>query len=134
MSSESGSGIVYVVDDDDAVRDATQLLLETYGFDVRAFPSAASFLSSFSPATAACILLDLHMPQMGGLELLQALRSTGTRTPVIVMSGQRDAGVDAELQQAGVSAIFSKPCDDETLIGAIRAATAAPLPGPSGRR
>lgn len=119
------SGIIYVVDDDDAVRDATQLLLETYGFDVRAFPSAATFLASFDHASAACILLDLHMPQMGGLELVQTLRSWGARTPVIIVSGRRDAGVDAELQQAGVSAIFSKPCDDDVLIGAIRAAVAA---------
>lgn len=119
------SGIIYVVDDDDAVRDATQLLLETYGFDVRAFPSAATFLASFDNASAACILLDLHMPQMGGLELVQTLRSWGARTPVIIISGRRDAGVDAELQQAGVSAIFSKPCDDDVLIGAIRAAVAA---------
>jgi two-component system response regulator FixJ len=119
------SGIIYVVDDDDAVRDATQLLLETYGFDVRAFPSGATFLASFDQASAACILLDLHMPQMGGLELVQTLRSWGARTPVIIISGRRDAGVDAELQQAGVSAIFSKPCDDDVLIGAIRAAVAA---------
>jgi FixJ family two-component response regulator len=122
MNPDPKPGIVYVVDDDDAVRDATQLLLETYDFKVRAFPSAATFLSGFSYLTAACVLLDLHMPKMGGLELVQALRSWGTRTPVIIMSGRRDAGLDAELQQAGVSAILSKPCEDEVLIGAIRTA------------
>ncbi len=76
----------------------------------------------FSYTSAACILLDLHMPKMGGLELLQALRPWGTRTPVVIMSGRRDASVDADLQQAGVAAILSKPCEDEVLIGAIRAA------------
>ena len=120
----SDAGIIYVVDDDDAVRDATRLLLETCGFNVLGFPSAAAFLASFSQDLGACILLDLHMPKMGGLELLQSLRSKGVRTPVIIMSGRRDAGVDTDLQQAGVSAIFSKPCDDDALIGAIRAAMA----------
>lgn len=123
MHSDPKAGIIYVVDDDDAVRDATQLLLESYDFKVRAFPSAATFLAGFSYTAAACILLDLHMPKMGGLELVQALRSWGTRTPVIIMSGRRDAGIDAELQLAGVSAILSKPCEDELLIGAIRTAT-----------
>jgi two-component system response regulator FixJ len=122
MTSDPKPDIVYVVDDDEAVRDATQLLLETYDFQVRAFPSAATFLAGFSYRSAACIVLDLHMPKMGGLELVQALRSWGTRTPVIIMSGRRDAATDAELQQAGVSAILSKPCDDEILIGALRAA------------
>ena len=120
----SDAGIIYVVDDDDAVRDATRLLLETCGFNVLGFPSAAAFLASFSQDSGACILLDLHMPKMGGLELLQSLRSKGVRTPVIIMSGRREPGVDADLQQAGVSAIFSKPCDDDALIGAIRAVTA----------
>ena len=122
MQTEPKPGIIYLVDDDDAVRDATQLLLETYGFHVRAFPSAATFLAGFSYTAAVCIVLDLHMPKMGGLELVQALRSWGTRTPVVIMSGRRDAAVDAELQQAGVSAILAKPCEDEVLIGAIRAA------------
>lgn len=122
MPADPIGGIVYVVDDDDAVRDATQFLLETYGFNVEAFPSAATFLATFRHAPAACILLDLHMPQMSGLELLQALRSSGTRTPVVIISGRRDGGVDAELQQAGVSAILSKPCEDEVLIAAIRKA------------
>jgi two-component system, LuxR family, response regulator FixJ len=119
--SDPKRDIVYLVDDDDPVRDATQLLLETCGFQVRAFPSAATFLAGFSYGSAACILLDLHMPKMGGLELVQALRSWGTRTPVIIMSGRRDAALDVELQAAGVSAILSKPCEDEALLGAIRA-------------
>ena len=121
----SDPDIIYVVDDDDAVRDATQFLLETYGFKVRAASSAATFLAAFSYANAACIVLDLHMPKMGGLELVQALRAWGTRTPVVILSGRRNPAVDAELQQAGVSAILSKPCEDEVLIGAIRAAMAA---------
>lgn len=128
MSPDLRHGIVYVVDDDDAVRDATQLLLETYGFAVRTFPSAATFLAGFSYGSAACIVLDLHMPQMGGLELVQALRSWGADTPVVVMSGRRDAATDAELGQAGVAAILSKPCDDEVLIAAIR--SASPGTGP----
>jgi two-component system response regulator FixJ len=122
MPAESKRTVICVVDDDDAVRDATQFLLETYGFEVRAFPSAATFLADFSLAATACILLDLHMPQMGGLELVQALRSWGAQTPVVILSGRRDAAMDSELQAAGVSAILSKPCEDEVLIAAIRAA------------
>jgi two-component system response regulator FixJ len=117
-----GGDLIHIVDDDDAVRDATQLLLEAYGFRVQSHASALAFLQGFHEANASCIVLDLHMPEMDGLELVELLRSHGVRTPVVVISGRRDALLDAGLVRQGVAAILSKPCEDEVLIGAIGAA------------
>jgi two-component system response regulator FixJ len=118
----AGDGIVHIVDDDDAVRDATQLLLETCGFAVQSHASALTFLQAFHEANAGCILLDLHMPEMDGVELVELLHAHGVQTPVVVMSGRRDAMLDAELGRIGVAAILSKPCDEEVLLRTVRAA------------
>jgi two-component system response regulator FixJ len=112
--------IVYIVDDDEAVRDSTRLLLESQDIAVRDFASPRAFLAAFDAAEAACIVLDLHMPEMSGLELLEMLRGRGIATPVVVVSGRRDGALDTQIRRAGVSGIFSKPYDDELLLQQLK--------------
>ena len=109
---------VYIVDDDEAVRDSIRLLLESSGFAAQEFASADLFLKS-ETADMGCLLLDLHMPGISGLELLRVLRSRGMRRPVIVVSGRRDPVQDAEVWAAGASALLSKPFDDQQLLDLV---------------
>jgi two-component system response regulator FixJ len=108
------------VDDDEAVRDSVQVLLESYGMTVRAFGSAEEFLAH-APSEPACLILDVHMPGMGGVALLEHLRDRSDRLPVIVITGRSDAGLRRRVERAGVAAMLDKPVEDEQLIGAIRA-------------
>jgi two-component system response regulator FixJ len=109
---------VYIVDDDEAVRDSIRLLLESSGFAAREFASADLLLRT-DAHDMGCLLLDLHMPGISGLELLRLLRSRGLRRPVIVVSGRRDPVQDAELWAAGASALLSKPFDDQQLLDLV---------------
>lgn len=81
---------VYVVDDDDAVRDSMRVLLESSGLDVRVYSSAQEFLAHVCKSPKGCLLLDLHMPGMSGVELLEALRMQGSRLPVVIITGRSD--------------------------------------------
>ena len=109
---------VYIVDDDEAVRDSIRMLLESSGFVARDFASADLFLDTDTD-DMGCLLLDLHMPGVSGLELLRLLRSRGMRRPVIVVSGRRDTVQDAEVWAAGASALLSKPFDDQQLLDLV---------------
>ncbi len=112
--------LVYIVDDDEAVRDSTCMLLESHNLRTKAFASAGAFLDAFEPGCAACIILDLHMPQMSGVKLLEHLRSRGLSTPVIVVSGRRDPVLDQQIRRAGALGILSKPTDDTDLLALVR--------------
>jgi FixJ family two-component response regulator len=114
--------IVYVVDDDDAVRDSMRLLLESYGMTVCDFSSARGFLGGLPKPGNCCLLLDLHMPEMGGFELLGALRERGANIPVIAITGRGDASLRERVKQAGALDLLLKPVDDAELVGAIERA------------
>ncbi|HJR55362.1 MAG TPA: response regulator [Rhizomicrobium sp.] len=116
------AGIVYIVDDDDAVRDSTVWLLKAAGLGAVAFASAGAFLESFDPRRKAVILLDLHMPGMSGLELLELLQARRVRTPVIVISGRRDPQLDELVTRAGAIAILGKPSGKTELLTLVRQA------------
>lgn len=113
---------VYVVDDDDAVRDSLKILLESYGLAVRDFGSVPDFLDALEPSGAACLVLDLHLPVMGGFDVMTTLAQRGSRLPVIVITGRGDAQTKARALQAGAVAFLEKPVDDKSLMGAIRTA------------
>ncbi len=111
--------LVYVVDDHRAVRDSLVSLLTSNGIAVRSFASAKDFLARRAHTAQGCLVLDLFMPELSGLELLRLLRARGNRIPVIAISGHRDAVLDAALKRENVLAILSKPFDDAELLGLI---------------
>jgi len=115
---------ICIVDDDAAVRDSLSLLLESGGLETRSYESADAFLLAGSQ-DMACLILDLHMPGLSGLELLRHLRTVGLSLPVFVVSGRRDAQLDAEIQAAGATNLLSKPYDDEQLLTLVKRAVAA---------
>jgi len=116
---------VYIVDDDADVRDSARALLESYDLAVEAFASAEAFLDAFRADCGACLVLDLNMPAMGGLELLEQLRRLEIGMPVIVVTGQGDAQAEERARRAGVFAFFEKPIDDSLIAAIDRALKAA---------
>lgn len=119
MSSEL---MVHVIDDDDAARDSLVFLLGTAQIGVRAYESAVDFLAKLPAAASGCIITDIRMPQMTGLELLQRLKSRNVTLPVIVITGHGDIPLAVEAMKAGAIDFFEKPFDDQALIAAVQAA------------
>jgi two-component system response regulator FixJ len=116
---------VYIVDDDADVRESARALLESYDLAVREFASASAFLEGFKADRKACLLLDLNMPEMGGLELLERLRQLHISLPVIIVTGQGDAAAAERARQAGAFAFFQKPVDGSLIATIDRALAAA---------
>jgi len=113
--------LVAVVDDDDAVRDSLQFLLETAGFTVAAYHSAAQFLSEANHGKLACLIVDQHMPDVTGLQLVGRLRSQGIRLPVALITGSPSSDLLRMARQLGVTQVLEKPLDDEVLLRFIAA-------------
>lgn len=114
--------IVCVVDDDHSVRQALEGLLRSAGFQAAVFPSAEAFLGSRELGTTACLILDLRMPGMGGLELQQRLAREGHRLPIIILTAHGDEDARKRALGAGAVAFVSKPVDGEALINVVEAA------------
>jgi two-component system response regulator FixJ len=117
--------IVYVVEDDAAVRDSLELLLEAHGIQCQAFESAREFFAACRPGTGACLVLDMRMPGMNGVEMLEKLACAGYGLPVVMMSGHADAAMAAKAIAAGARAVVSKPFRDHELLAAIEDAIAS---------
>ncbi|MFA7263484.1 MAG: response regulator FixJ [Caulobacter sp.] len=111
--------LVHIIDDDEAIRDSLVFLLDTAGFAVEASPSATAFLRTVPDPRLGCIVTDIRMPDMTGLELIRVLRADGHDYPVIVITGHGDVPLAVEAMKAGVIDFLEKPFDDETLLGAI---------------
>ena len=120
---------VCVVDDDDGVRDSMRALLESHGFAVIDFNSAASFLAGVQGETFECLLLDLHMPGMSGLELQELLQRRGSHVPAILITGRNDSPLAGRIARAGFAALLQKPVSDERLLLEIRRACSSKLAG-----
>jgi FixJ family two-component response regulator len=110
---------VYVIDDDDAVRDSMRAVLESFEIDVSDYPSASDFLAQVNAPANGCMLLDLHMPGISGLELVEIMRKRGWSLPVIAMTGRSDDLLKERLLRAGVEALLDKPVDETTLTHAL---------------
>ena len=108
--------VVYVVDDDDAVRNAVRLLFSTADLDVETFPSAAAFLERADLERRCCVLLDIRMPGMTGTDLHDELRGRGVRAPVIFITGHGDIPMAVEAMRKGAYDFIEKPFDDEQLL------------------
>jgi FixJ family two-component response regulator len=115
-------GRVFVVDDDAGFRHSMTWRLEGEGFAVEAFANPGEFLEVQSRIEEGCLLLDLKMPGMGGLELVDKLREMGFSMPIIMISAFGDVPDAVRALKAGVCDFFQKPCCTETLLGSIRAA------------
>jgi len=116
---------VYIVDDDADVRESARALLEAYDLAVQEFDSARAFLAGFKADCKACLLLDLNMPEMNGLELLEQLRRLKIGLPVIIVTGQGDADAAERARRAGAFAFLQKPVDDSLIAAVGRALQAA---------
>jgi two-component system response regulator FixJ len=112
--------VVHVIDDDDAARDALQFLLSAADFSVRTYESAKVFLAAIPLAEAGCVITDVRMPEITGLELLRRLKTQGIGWPVIVITGQADVPVAIEAIKGGAVDFIEKPYDAETLLDAVR--------------
>jgi FixJ family two-component response regulator len=115
---------ISVVDDDASVREALANLISSVGYEVELYASAEEFLDSSGASVADCLVLDLRMPGMGGLELQRRLAAEGRETPVIVVTAHGDDEARAESIAAGAVAFLNKPFKEETLLGAIDSALA----------
>lgn len=113
---------VFIVDDDEAVRDSVQVLLEARGFVAAAFESAAAVLAALEARRPACLVVDLHMPAVNGIDLLKTLIVRDIRLPVVMITGRIDRTSRRWAQEAGAAIVLEKPFTDAELFEAIRAA------------
>lgn len=114
--------IVHVIDDDDAARDSLSFLLRSARLEVRTYETAPAFLATVTTLPAGCIITDVRMPEMTGIELLKRLRETNVDVPVIVITGHGDIPLAVEAMKYGAADFFEKPYDDDALLAAVRAA------------
>lgn len=120
----SASGVVHVIDDDEAVRESLEFLLRAARMDVRTYESASIFIANPPKDSAGCIITDVRMPGISGVELLGRLGEIGITMPVIVVTGHGDVQLAVEAMKGGAIDFLEKPFDDEVLLGCVRAALA----------
>ncbi|HEX4505417.1 MAG TPA: response regulator [Alphaproteobacteria bacterium] len=117
---------IAVIDDDDAVRDSVSTLLEAHGFSVRCFASGPEFLQSDFQGKTACLLLDYHMPDMTGIDLLNELKRRGFSYPTILITGLSDAMIQKRAEAAGVLEVLRKPTPHKVILDAVGHAISTP--------
>jgi len=118
MASEA---VVHLIDDDEAVRQSVAFLLATAGFAVRVYESANAFLETLPMLQSGCIVTDIRMPGIDGLELQRQLKARKIALPVIVITGHADVPLAVEAMKAGAADLIEKPFSDDTLLTSIRA-------------
>jgi two-component system, LuxR family, response regulator FixJ len=118
----ASDAVVHLVDDDDGVRQALAFMLTASGFPVRLYDSAFALLDAIPTLQPGCIVTDVRMPGMDGLELQRQLRSRQVSHPVIIMTGHGDVPLAVEAMKAGAIDFIEKPFSDEVLLSAIRVA------------
>ena len=125
MNSPPREQTVFIVDDEPAIRRSLQWLIETLQVPVQTFPSAASFLEAHPTEEPGCLILDLRMPDMNGLDLQQELIRRGFETPVIVLTGYGDVRSAVRAVRSGALEFLEKPVDDEVMLNLVRRALAS---------
>ena len=113
---------VYIIDDEQDVRDALQMLLKSIGLTVETFPSAIEFLDQYQMEWPGCILVDIRMPGMSGIELQKKLNAMGAPIPVIVISGHADVPTAVRVIQEGAVDLLEKPVSDQELLDKVQLA------------
>ena len=119
---EQANHLISMVDDDQSIREATARLLRSSGFQIETFSSAEAFLDSPHLRETRCLILDIRMPGMSGLELQRRLAAKGLHIPIVFVSAHGSEALRKETMQAGAIDLLSKPCSGEALLQAIRSA------------
>jgi len=114
--------LVHVIDDDEAARQSLAFLLSTAHIGVRTYESASAFLSALPDANSGCVVTDVRMPDMSGIDLLRRLKELKVALPVIVITGHGDIQLAVEAMKIGAVDFIEKPFDDEILLAAIKSA------------
>jgi len=124
MASENAAAqpVVHVVDDDEGQRESLAFLLRSAGIEVRNFESAKAFLDVLPGAAPGCVITDVRMPDMSGIELLRRLKELKIGVPVIVITGHGDIALAVEAMKIGATDFFEKPFNDDLLVASVRAA------------
>lgn len=120
--TQAAAGIVFVVDDEEAVRDSVGLLLRSVGIASRGYPDAPSFLAEYRPEQRGCLIVDIRMPRMSGLELQQELNRRGWAIPILFITGHGDVPMAVEAMRAGAVDFLQKPFKDDDLIRRVQKA------------
>ena len=120
--SKCDARVVAVVDDDEGFRDALHLFLRTFGFQVEAFASGKEFLRSRRLEAVGCVILDLAMPEMNGLEVQRQVAQRGLEIPIVFVTAHRDDYLGQCARATGALAVLRKPADDEELVRLVREA------------
>ena len=116
--------VVHVIDDDEAARQSLAFLLDCAGFAVRSYESAAEFLKAVPTMAHGCIITDVRMPEMSGVELIGRLKALAVADPVIVITGHADVPLAIQAMKAGVADFLEKPFSDDAILDAVRSALA----------
>lgn len=114
--------LVYVIDDDDAVRQSLEFLLKTANVKVQGFDSAKAFLEILPQVKSGCIVTDIRMPEITGIDLLRRVKELDLDIPVIVITGHGDIALAVEAMKVGAVDFLEKPFDDEMILSSVRAA------------
>ena len=112
--------IIYIVDDEESVRKGLSRLLRSMGMPCREFASAEQFLTELDPQQKGCVLLDITMPRLTGLQLQSELKTRKIELPIIAVSANDDADTSSQARQLGAQFFLRKPVDDQALLDAIR--------------
>jgi FixJ family two-component response regulator len=120
MPAGKMSKVVVIIDDDDSVRDSLCDLVESAGIEVECFASAKAFLESDSRGKVACLILDIRMPRMSGLDLQARLKQEGSNIPIIFVSAYNDPEIQAQAMKGGAAAFLAKPFDHRPLLKTVR--------------
>jgi two-component system, LuxR family, response regulator FixJ len=124
IGAKADTPLVYLVDDDDAVRDALGLLLHSVGLECALFPSALEFLDAYDPDRHACLVADIRMPGLSGLELQQRLNEQRAGIPIVFITGHGDVPMAVNAMKSGATDFIQKPFRDQDLIDRIHKALA----------
>ena len=124
MASEhrAAQQVVHIIDDDEALRESLAFLLRSAALEVRSFDSAKAFLNELPDAALGCVISDVRMPDMSGIELLRHLKELKIAVPVIVITGHGDIALAVEAMKIGAVDFFEKPFNDDLLVASVRAA------------
>ncbi len=121
-----GRPLISIVDDDASVREAMEALMRSLGCEADAFPSAEDFLGSGRMHETACVVADVQMPGLGGLELQRRLAAAGLRVPIVFVTAYPDARIRAKALEAGALGFLTKPVSERDLLACIEAAVGGP--------